>query len=130
MKSSSNWDVFSNHLKPFLGRFCDNAHQYRLFTYQYFKFYSLFLSWSFMYLLLAFTYQWIAWHISLLILFQLLITYRHQKLIKFIKIFELYAALMQTFLAKMCYYTLVVYYQHTKSILLLPLTFKTYKLYQ
>ena len=44
------------------------VHPYRLLTSQYFKYDdSLFLSKSFIYLLLAFTYWWIAWHIPPLI---------------------------------------------------------------
>ena len=64
MQSLLDWHVFLSHLKPFTGNFCDIAHSYKLFTYQYFRYHHfLFLSKSFRHLLLAFTYRWIAWHI-------------------------------------------------------------------
>ena len=70
MKSSLNSDVPSTHLKLPKGNFWDIAHPYKLFTSKYLRYdYFLFMSWSFMYLLLAFGYRWIAWHIPPLIPF-------------------------------------------------------------
>ena len=61
MKSSLNWQVSSIHSKLFTGR---------LFTSQSLNYdNSLFLSYSFMYLLLAFAYRSIACHIPPLISF-------------------------------------------------------------
>ena len=58
-----NWYVFSVHWKVPTGNFCNIANPHKLFTFQYLIHDSyLFLSWSFMYFLLAFAYWWIAWH--------------------------------------------------------------------
>ena len=52
--------------KFFTGSFCDIGQPYKLFTSQYSRYNnSLFLSCSFIYLLLAFAYRWITWHILL-----------------------------------------------------------------
>ena len=51
-------------LKSPTGNFCNIAYRYKLFMAQCLRYdYSLFLSKSFMYLLLACAYQWISWHI-------------------------------------------------------------------
>ena len=70
MKSSLNWDVWSTQYKPFTGKLCGIALRYKLFGSWYLRYdYSFFLSWSFMYLLLVFRYQWITWHILPLMFF-------------------------------------------------------------
>ena len=70
MKSSSNWDVPSIYLKLVKGNFWKIAHPYELFTFQYIRYdNSLFLSQSFLYLLLAFWYWCIARYIPPVITF-------------------------------------------------------------
>ena len=77
-----SWEKSSIHSKLFTGSFCDIAHPYKLFTSQYLALLnrvnylhpnkyddSIFLLWYLIYLLLAFAYQWIEWHIPLLISF-------------------------------------------------------------
>ena len=64
MKLSLNLEVSSIYSKLSTGSFCDIAHPYKLFTSQYQRYDDyLFLSWSFMYLLLTFTYWLTEWHI-------------------------------------------------------------------
>ena len=53
MKSSN---VYSNHLKPITGKFCDIAHPYKLLTSQYLRYDDYLFLKSFIYLLLTFTY--------------------------------------------------------------------------
>ena len=73
MKSLFHWDVSSTHLKSFTGTFCDIVHPFKLYMsqyvrYDYLKYLNIwFLSQFFMYLLLPFTYLWIASHIPPLI---------------------------------------------------------------
>ena len=57
------------HLKLFTGSFYDLAQLYKLSHLNCFFFNALFLSQSFIYLLLAFVYRSIEWHIPPLILF-------------------------------------------------------------
>ena len=69
-KSSLNWEVSLIHWSLFTASSCDFAQPCKLFTFQNLRYKdSLFLSYSFIYLLLAFAYWWIAWHTSPLIPF-------------------------------------------------------------
>ena len=60
-----------------IGNFCDNFYPCKSFSSQLMRYNRyLFLSWSFIYLLLASVYWWTALHISPLIPFLKLITYQ------------------------------------------------------
>ena len=57
MKSSLNSEIYATHLRSFTGSFCDIAQPYKLLTSHYLRYdYFLFLSYSFIYLLLDFVY--------------------------------------------------------------------------
>ena len=63
LKLSSNSESSLIKLKLLTSNFCDITESCKLFTSQYLGYENLFLPQVFMYLLLAFIYQWIAWHI-------------------------------------------------------------------
>ena len=63
LKLSSNSESSLTNLKLLTSNFCDIAESCKLFTSQYLGYENLHLPQFFMYLLLAFTYQWIAWKI-------------------------------------------------------------------
>ena len=72
------YEVFFTHLKSFAGNFLDIPHPCKLFASKYPRCYdSMFLSQFFIYLLFAFTYLSIAWHIPPLIPFSTSITYQY-----------------------------------------------------
>ena len=60
LKLSSNSESSLTNLKLLTSNFCDIAESCKLFTSQYLGYENLHLPQFFMYLLLAFTYQWIA----------------------------------------------------------------------
>ena len=78
MNFSSNLDTFFFNLKPITGNFWNTAHPYKLLPSEYWIYgYFLFLSKLFMYLLFAFEYLCIAWHVPPLIPFSTSLTYHY-----------------------------------------------------
>ena len=67
-----NWEVSSTHSKPFTGSFFHITQPYKLIASQYLRYdHSLFLSCSFIYLLLTFVHLLIEWHIHPLVPFSI-----------------------------------------------------------